>query len=303
MATTTNITTTYAGEFAGKYIGAALFSADTIDKGLITVRQNVKYKEAIKKMIAADLVKDATCAFTATGTVTLTERLLEPKELQVNVELCKDDFQSDWEAIEMGYSAFDVLPANFTEFFIAKMAEYVGEATETSLWHGVNTNAGEFNGFIPLMTADGTVLDVAGAAGGVTASNVIAELQKVVDLIPTAVLKKPDLLLYVASDVARSYTTALGTLGYMNWYTAGEKPLDFGGITMVVANGMEDGYMVAAQKSNLWFGTGLLNDKNEVKILDMSDLDGSQNVRFIMRYTGDANYGIGAECVLYTPGA
>ena len=33
MATTTSITSTYAGEFAGKYISAALLSANTIDKG------------------------------------------------------------------------------------------------------------------------------------------------------------------------------------------------------------------------------------------------------------------------------
>jgi hypothetical protein len=32
MATTTSITTTYAGEFAGKYIAAALLSAPTLEK-------------------------------------------------------------------------------------------------------------------------------------------------------------------------------------------------------------------------------------------------------------------------------
>ena len=49
MATTTSITTTYAGEFAGDYISAALLSGVTIDNGGITVKPNVKFKEVIKK--------------------------------------------------------------------------------------------------------------------------------------------------------------------------------------------------------------------------------------------------------------
>jgi hypothetical protein len=58
--------------------------------------------------------------------------------------------------------------------------------------------------------------------------------------------------------------------------------------------------MVAAQSSNLYFGTGLLSDHNEVKLLDMGDLDGSQNVRVIMRYTAGVQYGIGSDIVLYS---
>jgi hypothetical protein len=51
MATTTSITTTYAGEFAGKYIAAALLSAPTLDKGGITIMPNVKYKQVIKRVV------------------------------------------------------------------------------------------------------------------------------------------------------------------------------------------------------------------------------------------------------------
>ena len=111
MATTVSITSTYAGEFAGKYISAALLSANTIEKGGIEVKPNVKYKEVIKKVATdSNVIKDATCDFTDTATVTLTERVLQPEEFQVNLELCKKDFHSDWEAIQMGYSAFDNLP-------------------------------------------------------------------------------------------------------------------------------------------------------------------------------------------------
>ena len=99
MATTTSITSTYAGEFAGKYISAALLSANTIDKGGIEVMPNIKYKSTMKKVATdANVIKNASCDFDDTATVTLTERVLQPEEFQVNLEFCKQDFVSDWEA-------------------------------------------------------------------------------------------------------------------------------------------------------------------------------------------------------------
>jgi len=307
MATTTSITTTYAGEFAGQYIAAALLSGTTLGNQGITIKPNVKYKEVVKRLSNVGLVADATCDFTATGTVTLDERILEPKELQVNQTLCKSDFQSDWDAIQMGYSAFDTLPPNFTQFFIANMAEHVGQATEQSIWHGVAGNDGEFDGYVPLMTTDGTVIDVTGTT--IDSSNVIAELEKVYNAIPSALYGKNDLFIYVSPNIAKAYnialggfgTAGLGAAGYLSQGTVGEKPLDFAGIPLFMANGLNTNYMVAAQKANLWFGTGLMSDQNEVKVLDMADLDASKNVRFVMRYTGGVQYGYGAETVLYTP--
>ena len=131
MATTTSITSTYAGEFAGKYISAALLSGSTIENGLITVKPNVKFKEVLKKVATdANVIKDASCDFTPTGTLTLTERILQPEEFQINLNLCKKDFRSDWEAVQMGYSAYDNLPPAFSDFILAHVAGLVAEKTE-----------------------------------------------------------------------------------------------------------------------------------------------------------------------------
>ena len=309
MATTTSITTTYAGEFAGKYIAAALLSASTIENGGIEVKPNIKYKEVIKKVATNDLLKNATCDFDATSTITLTERILQPEEFQVNLQLCKKDFRSDWEAIQMGISAFDQLPPSFADFLIAHVAAKVAQATEISIWRGANATAGQFDGLVTLMTADATVVDVVGTS--VTAANVIAEMGKVVDAIPSELYGKEDLYLYVSQNVARAYVRALGGFGASGlgangtnaqgtqWWNNGS--LSFDGVKIFVANGLADNYMVAAEKSNLYFGTGLLSDHNEVKVIDMADLDGSQNVRVVMRLTSGVQYGIGADCVLYTP--
>ena len=313
MATTTSITTTYAGEFAGKYISAALLSGSTIANGGIEVKPNIAFKEVIKRIATDAIVKNATCDFDATSTVTLTERIITPEEFQVNLQLCKKDFRSDWEAIQMGYSAFDTLPPSFADFLLSHVVAKVAEKTEQNIWKGVTANAGEFDGFQTLATADATVIDVAGVSGGVTATNVVAELGKIVDAIPAALYGKEDLYLYVSQSIARDYVRALGGFGASGlgangtnaqgtqWFNNGS--LSFDGVKIFVCNGMTNDFAIAAQKSNLYFGTGLLSDLNEVQVIDLADIDGSQNVRVVMRFTAAVQYGVGAEIVLYTPTA
>ena len=88
MATTNSLTTSYSGEFAGQYISAALLSGTTLDNGLITVKPNIKFQEVIKKVSSDDIVKDSTCDFDPTSTLTLTERIITPTNQQVNLQLC-----------------------------------------------------------------------------------------------------------------------------------------------------------------------------------------------------------------------
>jgi hypothetical protein len=208
----------------------------------------------------------------------------------------------------MGYSAFDSLPPSFADYLVGHVAAKVAEEMETTIWSGVNANAGEFDGFTTLFAADGDVIDVAGTT--VDASNVIAEMGKVIDAIPSAIYGKEDLKLYVSKNVMKAYVRALGGFGAQGlgaagsdnkgtqWYDNGA--LSFDGVSIFMANGLADNKMVAAQSSNLYFGTGVLSDLNQVKVLDMADLDGSQNVRVIARFTGGIQYGFGAEIVYYT---
>lgn len=299
MATTTSISTTYAGQFSGKYIAAALLSAPTLDKEYITIKPNIKYKEVIKVLNQTGIIRAATCDFTATGSVALTEQILQPLEFQVNTQLCKEDFRSDWEAIEMGVSVFDNLPPTFTDFIIANTAGQVAQQIEQNIWSGSSTVQGQFDGFLQLLSSSTSVVDLT-AAAQVTSSNVIAELTRVVNAIPNTVYGKEDLYIYVPTNVVKAYQVALGTANYQfNAYT-GFAPLNFQGINLAWCPGMPSNTMVAAQKSNLFFGTALLSDKNEVRVLDMADLDGSQNVRMIMRYTAGVQFGIPSDIVLYS---
>ena len=295
-----SITSTYAGEFAGKYISAALLSGNTIANGLIEVKPNVKFKEVLKRVSLSGAIANASCDFTDAGAVVLTERIIEPKELQVNLELCKTPFQSDWDAIEMGYSAHDNMPKTFADYFIGLMAAEISAQTEQDIWSGT-AGAGTFDGFATLLTAATLPAgqDITGVA--ITASNVVEELGKVLDAVPSSLFNNEDLYIYVSQNVLRAYKRALATAG--GSVQANNQDLNvefFDGVKVVAANGLANDTMVSTLKSNLYFGTGLLNDQNEIKVLDMADLDGSKNVRFIARYTAAVQIGILEDVVFYS---
>ena len=305
MATTTSITTSYAGESAGKYISAALLTGNTIANGGLTIRPNVKFKEVVKRLELDGIVKSGTCDFADTSTLTLTERILEPSELQVNLELCKKDFRSDWDAIQMGYSAFDNLPSSFQEYLISYVAGKVAQKNEINLWEGA-AGDGSYDGLATLLETDTDAIAVTGTT--VNAANVVAELGKVVDAIPSALYGRDDLHIYVAQNVFRAYKRSLGGfaasgVGANGFMAQGNNQdiniLYFDGVKIFMANGLASDKMVATTKDNLWFGTGLLSDSQEVKVLDMADLDGSQNVRVIMRFTAGVQYGVSEDIVTY----
>ena len=306
-----SITSSYSGEFSGKYIAASLLSADTLDKGNITIMPNVKFKSVIKKASTDDIVKDATCDFqTGQGTLTLTEKILQPEEFQVNLDICKKDLHDDWEAAQMGYSAFDNLPSNFSDFVLAHVAAKVADRTEKNIWSGSTATSGQFDGFATLLAADTDLpagQDIVGTA--VTAANVVAELGDVVDAIPTAVYGSEDLAIYAASNVVRAYTRALGGFqsggqGAAGYENKGNNQslgsLFFDGIPVIPCRGAADDMIIAAEKSNLFFGTGILSDLNEVRVIDMAETDGSQNVRVVMRFTAGVQYAQVSDIVYRT---
>lgn len=320
MATTfTDSGVSYAGEFAGKYISAALLSGQTLSNEEITIMPNVKFQEVLQQVTTGTLLADATCDFTASSSITLEERVIAPTELQVNLEVCKSSFYNNWQALEMGFSAHHDLPASFEDFLIAHVAEKVAQEVEYHLWQGTDGSGTyqRFDGFAQLVGTDANLPAAQEVAGTtITASNVVDELGSILDATPEAVYSRPDFKIYVAPNIARAYMRALGGFaaieygtpttaaagpgsGYNNQMSVGAKPMNFEGVDLCLAPGMASGKAIATTKSNLFFGTGLLNDANEVRLIDMSQFDGSQNVRVIMRMTAGCQVGVIEDVVTY----
>jgi len=299
MANQPTITSNYAGESAGKYIAMAVLSANTLANNGVTIIPNVKFKATIKKLTNSGLVTSATCDFTDTGVVSLADKVLTVSEMQVNLQVCKTPFQSDWEAASMGYSAFDSLPSTFSDFFIGKVLKDIALDTETFLWNATN-------GLGKLLRTDGSVIVTTPVA--ITSANVQAEMARLVALIPDSVFGTEDLRLFVPIGVQKAYIASLAGFGASGLGANGfnaqgtNQKIDavyFNGVPIFVANGMPANTMIAAEISNLYVGFGLQDDQNVIQTIDMADIDGSKNVRFIARFTRGLQVGIGADSVTY----
>ena len=303
MAFTTS--SNFAGTAAGFYISAALKEAKSL--GYLTTIENVKFKSNIQKQALSGVLADATCNFTGAGTLALTEAVLEPKNLQVNLDLCKSTLLDSFESLQMRAGAGAPPPASFDDYVISYMAGVIADGTEGGIWTGTAGGAGSFQGYVGtggylLAAQDATVVQVdndGGAATAYTAGNILANLQDLTAAIPAAVYVKEDLHIYMSPKSFRLYISAVSTLGYINAYSM-NKDYDavFEGIKIAVCPGMKDDAMVAAQKSNLYLGCDLLSDSTRISILDMSALDGSDNMRLVCRYSAGVKQGIGSDIVL-----
>ena len=272
---------TYAGLWSGKYVAAALLSGETLAKDLITLHPNVAYKEVIRNWQNSVSIDSATCDYTDNSSITLGEYVLTTVEKQVNMTLCKNNLRTTWEAAQAGFSAFEKLPATFEEFLLAQVAAEVAQGVELGIW---KTNTFYTGGMVQYLIDQSAITRP--FSGATTGSNVVARLQEALDYSPAALYGKEGYQYYVGPVTMKAYQAALSAGNYNFQFYVGEKPMNFQGIPVTMCPGLNDSDCVLGLKSDLHFGTGLLSDYNEVKVIDMSDIDGSQNVRTIMRFTG-----------------
>ena len=309
MASTHNITTNYSGQAASGYLTAALLTGKSLASGAIDIRDNIKYKEEIQVFASdANLIKPGTCDYTATGTLTTTAVVLEPKEFQVNLELCAKNYRSSWESLEM-QGIKSGIPKSFGDFILEHVVAKTAAAMETAIWSNTTSSTDiPFDGFEVLAAANSDVVDV--AAASITADTVTTELGRVVDAIPAAVYGKDNLYIYCPTNVYQKYIRALGGFGANGqgsagidnqgptWYQ-GQQEIFFDGIKVLHCPGMSSNKMIAGTTDNLIFGSSLYSELNQASVLDMSTLDGSQNARVILRGSAAVQIGVGSDVVLY----
>ena len=298
-----NVTSNFAGKAAGFYISAALKQAKSLE--YMTMIENVKYKSNIQRMAGSDVVRNATCDFTDYGTLALTEKVLTVENFQINLDLCKANLLASWEALQMRAGAGAPPPASFDDYVISYIGEIIAQATENSIWNGTNGTNGEVEGFVSaagllLPAQDATVIQ-SSASGAYTAANIIANLQTATSDLASnipGILRKEDVHIYMNAKTYAMYISAVSTLGYVNAYNMnGDYEPVFEGYRIAVCPGMADNQVVAARKSNLFFGTDLVSDHTRITLMDMANLDGSDNMRLVARYSAGVQTGVGADIV------
>tara|TARA_R110002012_G_scaffold67049_2_gene174988 strand:- start:1295 stop:2212 length:918 start_codon:yes stop_codon:yes gene_type:complete len=293
----------FNGKAAGFYISAALKEAKSLD--YVTMIENIKYKTNVQRMEGSALVVDNACNYVSAGNLALTEKTLTPKRLMVNLDICKEELTTSWEALQMRAGVDAGAPASFDDYVISYIGEIIAQATEDSIWSGTAV-AGKFNGFLGAVTGlllpgvDGTVIQ-SSASGAYTVTNIITNLQTLTtDMAANVpnILSKEDTHIYMNPKTYAMYISAVSTLGYVNAYQMnGDYEPVFEGYKIAVCPGMLDNQLVAAQKSNMFFGTDLLSDSTRISLLDMSSVSGSDVIRLVARYSAGVQTGVGADIV------
>lgn len=322
MATYFNNSKTYAGELARPYIASAIKSSPTIGEGRIAVKENVKFKEVLRKLDTAGLIQGAGCDFTPAGVVELSEVILQPTELMTNIQLCKKDFRSDWEAINTGRGFIaDQLPPEFQQYLLLHVASKIGEAMEDNVWKGGSWDStGGSGNDLETTASDGSDGDsvvgdsltdtfdvnhfdgllariVAGknaqVASAMDTTNVLTYFETAIDNLPTALQGDTEVKLYISPKTYHLYFRKLAENGYHPGLSL-NAPFanNYMGYDIHVCPGMSNDAVLASRPDNLFFGTDLLSDHNSAVFLDMTQLDGSDNVRIAYRFTGGTQVGV-----------
>ena len=304
MATTLTVNSNYVGSHAGEIIGAAFKEADTIAKNLVTVLPDIDFQMSLRKISYSDGRVDYACGFTPTGAVTLSEKLLTPKKIKNEQEICKEDLRQIWSSHSMGFSAHnDNIPKDVEAALLTEILQDTAEATDLDIWQGVAATTGRIGGFIELFTADAAVIKagsgIVSAAAAITKANVQSEIEKVLEKVPVALRRKKDMVFAVSANVALAYEHALISAGISNGLGGAEMNLQYGSTKLEVINGLPDNTIVVYQVKNLYFGTGLNADHNDIRIKDQDDFDLSGMVRYKMCYSGAVQYVNSEEIIWY----
>jgi hypothetical protein len=296
MATTTNVSSNYAGKVAGGIIGAAFKEGSTLSLGVLTIAENVNYKMNLRKIAYADGTVNYSCGHAPAGTITLSEKVIEPKKVKNDFTVCKEDFRQTWSEDSMGASASNVnAPADIMEAIQLEMLSSQAAKVDDDIWNGLNATAGEIgDGFIPQFAADGAVIKanngITALGAATTESNVEAHLKAALNAIPVA-LRRKEVEVLVSSNVFQAYTFYLISKGIAWNGTADDKMAKFGRYNLVEIQGLPDDTIIAAEKKNLVFATGLNSDFNTVALED-EDAIGllTGNVRGKIVYNAGVGY-------------
>jgi hypothetical protein len=302
MATTTTITSSYAGKTAGGLFLKTFKEADALKNGILTILPNVNYKIVLRKLATTNGRRDYTCGHVPAGSVTLSEAILEPKKFKDDFDLCKEDFRATWGEESMGASASnDTMNKEILDAIIANKLADNAEDFGSIIWTGDKDNAGEFDGFLTLFLADSSVIDV--DLTTVTESNVEAQIKLALDAVPVALRGKNTLKVSVSADIAQYYNFFLASKGISNGLGGNANTsLVFGNYTLVVDTGLPTSTIVIADPKNLAFGTGALADHNQIEVVDEDSIGLlTGKVRGTMVYNAGVQYAYGAEIVWARP--
>ena len=203
-----------------------------------------------------------TCGWTEAGKSELSQRVLNPGAIKVNMSFCDKAMLKYWMNYDVRVAAGQkTLP--FEEDFVNGVIEGVKANLEKAMWQGDTTsddvNLKQFDGMLKIIDAATGVVKV-NYAEGATITSIVNDVYA---KIPSAAYSKGEVVIYMGSDSYRKYIQELIANG-----------------NLVITNVLND---VAMPESILVPGTN-------VRVIGVAGLDNSG--RFVASYKENFVYGV-----------
>lgn len=298
MASTATLSPDAAGLVASEILMEAFFEAPTFD--LLYVNYLTKNKATVRKGQLDAILKPYNCTFTSQDNTLLVEPIVMiPVRCEVADEFCNSDFTDDYESYKLrpGVENDEV---TYTDFIVDIYKKSTSEQLEIAAWQASTAGSdgtilSEFEGYLAKMLASSDTEQIDAAA--VTATNVLAELDKIYDAIPYEIVDSPDLVIAVSNNIWGAAQKA--------WRSQGMNTSDMtatfahNGIPLVKLPGLPANTASAFRKNNLMWASDVL--QSEVFIKNMFDVNLDNNTRFKLVTSLDVALGIESEIVIYSP--
>lgn len=296
--------TTFTGKDLDGFYSVALLQGNT--KSLIRLVPNVKSKVKLGSLNLGNILQADSCDVSASGTYTLDQKTLEVCDFAVNIALCAKDYETNYLSTQLrqGSNVPENFPDSFMGYLMQLVAERISYQTEQMLWSGDTINSPSLcDGFIEKFLADSDVLDCSGPTT-LSASNIVTELTKVVNKIPTTMRDKSKTKIFISIEAQGFYEAYLvANTPALYAYNNADFGLKFMGYDMIVSPGMPASTIVACDPMNLWYGCDLENEENSFQFIDDKQITGQKTARIITSFKWGVQYGNGSEIVLYGTGS
>lgn len=281
---------------------AAILGAKTVDT--FTQILNAKDKAKLGIHSFGDVMQTSSCNPTDQGAGVLSEKEIDVAPIDVYFVLCQRTLEQSFlsSRLAAGSNNANFLPSDFQSYIGTELSLKIASDLEIVAFQG-DTGTASYpmalvDGLEKEMTNDADVIDVAGTA--VNVGNVIAELNKVYDAISNEVMAKPDVAIYVSSNVARVYRQALANASAEAFYNQKDLKMSFLDVELIEAYGMSNDKMIATYQSNMALFSDLVSDFSDIRIIPQLDLTGRHQIIVSGQFKFKTSYAIGTDIVFYS---
>ena len=300
MALTDN--TTFYGKDAEGFFKKVLTTG--LAKNELTLVPNVKSKIKLAYSDLGNILQAEDCSFSSTGEGSLNQKTMEVCDLKVNLEYCATTFEANYLSAQLraGSNNEEVMPTSYADFVVNYVAEKVSADLEKVMFQG-NTATASYpyslcDGLIKQLSNDNDVIKPGATAGSITSSNVVAELNRLLNAVPAEVRAQANFKIFVSQEIAFAYKQAqAATTGGL--FLVGDKELNYLGFKLIPTSALSAKQMIAFNSDKVFFLTDLVSDWDDIIIIPQRNISGARTERFATSLKFGVNYLYGNEIVLY----